>query len=339
MAESERVAGIYSEIQYRFDRQSIRNLRNFKKDLREVRESLDVIKRKARGVKGFGMGGRGQTQQAQKVAESTRRTSQYQQNNAHAARKGVAQYQKQNRLLQNSKKHAAAVNRAKQRETKASQQAAQYELKKQQTLKKQQQTMRRLASQGGGQGNQRNIQRLKNAQERLNRALRDGTMSLERYRSMSQRVNNTMRRQTMVAQQTSRSFTQLRTAIAGATGAFSAFAGGVAIQNIGGQFEDAGIMMETAMKDKAGEAMQFLLHQSRRLGIGATQSAKGFARYALAGQRLGFSFEEVKEQFLGVAEAATVFGLTQQEITGTIRALEQMAAKGQVKPLPDNNTR
>jgi len=158
-------------------------------------------------------------------------------------------------------------------------------------------------------------------QRKLNRAYKDGAILVGQYNNQSQRITRILQRQRAAVRETTMSFNQLRTAVAGATGAYSAFAGAAGIKQIGAGFESAQIMLETAVgAEEAGKMMEFLIDQSQRLGVGAVESAKGFARYSIAGKQMGFTTEQLQEQFLGVTEAATVFGLRQDEITGVIRA-------------------
>lgn len=371
MAESDRVAGIYSEVQYRFDPKSIKTLRKFKRDLMEVKDNIRAIKRLSKGnVKlGFSSKQAKVSQQVQRATEKTAKASsdeversakvwrmkekilknqvrearlQQQASQREVSRVGKVYKQRQKieqeqaRQSQREVDRAAKVWRMRQKITKEHLRQAQITA----NAKKQEMSMEaKIAAQRakvarmGGMGMQRgkitpaSLGRIRNAQERLNRAYRDGSISVSQFNTESQRLTGILQRQTRAAQRTSMSFNSMRTAIMGATGAYSGFAGVAGVKQIGGAFEDSAIMLETAFgsSSEAQEVMSFLIEQSERLGIGATESARGFARYALAGKRMGFTNEQLREQFLGVAEAATVFGLTQQEITGTIRALEQMA--------------
>lgn len=365
MAESDRVAGIYSEVQYRFDPKSIKTLRKFKRDLMEVKDNIRAIKRLSKGnVKlGFSSKQAKVSQQVQKAAKKTCGASKKVAENNLEGAKALGKQNKlresslktqirQSRVSENSRKkdmameakmaaqrevdRAAKVWRMRQKITKEHLRQAQITA----NAKKQEMSMEaKIAAQRakvarmGGMGMQRgkitpaSLGRIRNAQERLNRAYRDGSISVSQFNTESQRLTGILQRQTRAAQRTSMSFNSMRTAIMHATGAYSGFAGVAGIKQIGGKFEDAAIMLETAFgsSSEAQEIMGFLIEQSQRLGVGATEIAKGFARYSLAGKRMGFTNEQLREQFLGVAEAATVFGLTQQEITGTIRALEQMA--------------
>ena len=350
MAQSDRVAGIYSEIKYKFDPKSVKNLRRFKRDLMELKTNLRDIKKLVRGDVKIGF-----TAKNAKVTRQVAKQSKEVKKDTVDTAKMLG---KQNKLRENSlrlqantarKQKAAsdaAVTKAgkvwKQRqameEWMANQQRLQRESKKKELaieskIAAQRAKIARMSGVASDRGNitPSSLNRVRQAQERLNRAYRDGSISASQFNTQSQRLSGILQRQSRVAKETTMSFNQMRTAVAGATGAYSAFAGAAGVKNIGGAFEDAQIMLEAALgAEEAAETMGFLMEQSQRLGIGATESAKGFARFSLAGKHLGFTTQELQEQFLGIAEAATVFGLRQDEITGTIRALEQMMSKNQI---------
>lgn len=328
MAESDRVAGIYSEVQYRFDPKSIKTLRKFKRDLMEVKDNIRAIKRLSKGnVKlGFNTKQAKVSQQVQRATEKTNKATSDQ------VEKSAKVWRMKEKILKNQAREARLQKRSAQ--------VAENSTKKQMAMESKMAAQRAKMARMGGMGMQRgkitpaSLGRIRNAQERLNRAYRDGSISVSQFNTQSQRLTGILQRQTRTVQRSRMSFDSMRTAIMGATGAYSAFAGVAGVKQIGGAFESAQIMLDTALGAKEGaETMRFLTEQSQRLGIGATESAKGFARFALAGKQLGFTTEELKEQFLGITEAATVFGLRQEEIVGTIRALEQIMSKNQVMAL------
>lgn len=316
MAQSDRVAGIYSEIKYKFDPKSVKNLGKFKRDLMEVKQNLKDIKRIARGNVKIGFGAN-QAKVSKQVERSTKESTR----NVHDAAKALG---RQNKLRENSLKKQSQEARLQQRQSKLAVESKKKELAIESKINAQRAKVARMSGVASRQGGitPSSLNRARQAQERLNRAYRNGSISASQYSTQSQRLTGILQRQSRAAKETTMSFNQMRTAVAGATGAYSAFAGAAGVKNIGGAFEDASIMLETAFgsEAEADRIMGFLIDQSKRLGIGATETAKGFARYSLAGKQMGFTNEELQEQFLGVAEAATVFGLRQDEITGTIRA-------------------
>jgi len=325
MAESDRVAGIYSEVQYRFDPKSIKTLRKFKRDLMEVKDNIRAIKRLSKGnVKlGFSTKQAKVSQQVQRATEKTAKAS------SDEVERSAKVWRMKEKILKNQAREARLQKRSSQ--------IAENSQKKQLAMESKIAAQRAKVARMGGIGMQRgkitpaSLGRIRNAQERLNRAYRDGSISVSQFNTQSQRLTGILQRQTRTVQRSRMSFEQLRTAVASATGAYSAFAGAAGVKQIGGAFEDAAIMMETAMgAEQAASTLQFLTEQSQRLGIGVTETAKGFARYAIAAKEMGFTNEQMREQFLGIAESATVMGLRQEEITGVIRSFEQMASKGQI---------
>lgn len=315
MADSDRVAGIYSEIKYKFDRQSIQNLRKFKRDLMELKGTIKQIRNLTKKNITLGFNAKSAKVSGQ-VAKAARETTKQ-------AEDGIKALGKQNKLRESSLR----LERAQQKNQEKAERAQQAALKSRLNLEsKIKSTTAKFVRTREGVLDTADPNRIKiteRAMARLNRQYRDGKIATAQYSREAQELTRILTKNSQAAQKNTISFNKMRTAVASATGAYSAFAGAAGIKNIGGAFEDASIMLETALGSEAGDTLEFLIDQSKRLGVGAAESAKGFARFALAGKQLGFTTAELKEQFLGVAEAATVFGLRQDEITGVVRALEQ----------------
>jgi len=327
MAEQDRVAGIYSEVKYRFDKRSIQNLRKFKRDLMELKTNLKHIQKMSRKNVKIGFDSKN-AQVSERVAKASKKTNEQSQN----AAKSLG---KQNKLRENSLKLQTRQARQASQQAKVQQNAEKSRLATEKAIAAQQAKVARMSRGARGAGaDPKRVERLARMQMKLNNAYKDGAISARQFNSQSQRITNVLRRQQAAVRQNTMSFNQMRSAIAGATGAYSAFAGAAGISTVGGQFESARIMLETAVgAEQAGETMQFLIDQSKRLGIDAAASAKGFARYSLAGKQLGFTNEELQQQYLGLAESMVVFGLRQDEMLGVLRAAEQIMSKNQVMAL------
>jgi len=372
MADGDRVAGIYSEIKYKFDRRSIQNLRKFKRDLMELKNNLrsvqqmsrknvkigftannaKVSKQVAKAQKETAKASKDQVDRSAKVWRMKEKILKTQQREARVAKQAAEARSRQSvdrssrvwkqkeRILKEQERQSQAevsragkvykqrqkITREMARQKKLSGNAMRSERDIQDRMARNQAKLGRISDQSDGRVTERNLRAAQRAQERYNRKLRDGIITMGQYNRASQNVTEGLRRQGRAAKNTTMSFDRMRTSLAGATGAFSGFAGAVGIGAIGGQFESVQIMLETAMgAEDAASTMEFLIEQSQRLGVGAIETSKGFARYAIAGRKMGFTNEQLREQFLGVAEAATTFGLRQEEITGVIRSLEQMA--------------
>jgi len=396
MAGSDRVAGIYSEVKYRFDKKSLQTLRKFKNDMKELKGSLMAVQNLSKKKLGVGFDSNAAKVSTQVKKESVdtikalgkqnklRENSVKLQSSLARAKADESKKQAlasakalgaQNKLRENFNKEQAAAAR-KEAESVAKEAARrkkeeldsiralgaqnkmreksvrlQANLARKEALQRKvaenaarrardladrqamnQAKLARIAQGSNGKVTTDALRKAQVEQAKYNQQLRQGVITMGHYNRASQDIARGLREQARAARETTFSFNKMRTAIASATGAYSAYAGMTGVGSIGGGFESAEIMLETAMGgEEAKRTMEFLVEQSKRLGIGAAESARGFARYALAGKQMGFSMEEMREQFLGITEAATVFGLRQDEITGVVRALEQMASKGTIQ--------
>ena len=135
----------------------------------------------------------------------------------------------------------------------------------------------------------------------------------------------------MAAQKHTNTMKRLRSAIVSMTASYTAFSGGQFANQLGQDIQAAEIMFGTIFEERAPEAMNFMREQANRLGLELVANSKAFAKYAVAAGAAGFGLDEVKEQFLGVAEAGVVFGLSMEQQLGMIRAMEQIASKGTVQ--------
>ncbi len=113
---------------------------------------------------------------------------------------------------------------------------------------------------------------------------------------------------------------------------FALFAGGAAINRTGQEFQGmrAGMMAVSDDSKELEENLSFVREESQRLGLNLVQTSKDFVKlYAAAQGRV--SDEDIKKSFTGIVEAATVFQLTMDDTTGTIRAVQQMFSKEGIK--------
>lgn len=112
--------------------------------------------------------------------------------------------------------------------------------------------------------------------------------------------------------------------------AFALAAGGGAIIRTGQNFEAVNNTMLAVSEntEQAGENFEFVQQEAYRLGLGLTESAKGFAKMVAA--RGEMSLDDTKEAFKGVAEMSTLLGLSADESNRAINALQQMMSKGVV---------
>ncbi len=76
------------------------------------------------------------------------------------------------------------------------------------------------------------------------------------------------------------------------------------------------------------EEMNFLTEQSERLGINLLSTAGNYSQLAAATKDTNLEGHETREIFLGVAEASAALGLSAEDTTGMMRALNQIISKG-----------
>lgn len=120
--------------------------------------------------------------------------------------------------------------------------------------------------------------------------------------------------------------------------ATTAFAGW-GIKRVVGYIVDAGVEMDRFRRSMTAamgsvnsgkEAMKFLSDESNRLGLVFRTQVKGFQQLAAAAKGTKISQDDVKEAFLAISEASTVFQLSQEQNKFALYALQQMISKGVV---------
>ncbi len=113
-------------------------------------------------------------------------------------------------------------------------------------------------------------------------------------------------------------------------GAFAIAAGARNIVQVGQDFESVRntMLAVSSTAEESGENFKFVQEESYRLGLGLKESAKGFAKMAAA--RGDMSLEDTKQAFTGISEMSTLLGLSADESSRAINALQQMMSKGVV---------
>lgn len=112
--------------------------------------------------------------------------------------------------------------------------------------------------------------------------------------------------------------------------AFAVTAGVASATKIGQDFESIGNTMLAVSEnsDSAGTNMKFVRDEAYRLGLNLKESTKGYAKMLAA--RGNMSVADAKSSFTGVAEMSTLLGLSSEETSRTLTALQQMMSKGVV---------
>ena len=156
----------------------------------------------------------------------------------------------------------------------------------------------------------------------LNDQYRAGSLPLIQYNERMRQLTNSMRNQNAQSLTLIERLRSVRSQLL-----FAGLTGGMALKGIadtGKDLENTGIMMSTVFGDQVGPQMQFLRDQSNRLGISFKDSAKNFSQMMFAGQQAGMGMGDMQDIFLGITEASKVFGMSQDETAGSMRAIIQM---------------
>lgn len=89
---------------------------------------------------------------------------------------------------------------------------------------------------------------------------------------------------------------------------------------------EAGMLAASENAEVATENIGFLRKESKRLGFDLVETSKAFVKLAASASGK-VSNEDIKESFLGIVEAGRVFQLSTDDVTGSVRAIQQMFSK------------
>ncbi len=92
----------------------------------------------------------------------------------------------------------------------------------------------------------------------------------------------------------------------------------------------ASLKAVTGGSEAATRELAFLRELSDRLGVSLPETARAWLGFAAAARGTALEGERARQVFTAVAEAATVLGLSQEQLTGAFTALQQMMSKGVV---------
>lgn len=79
------------------------------------------------------------------------------------------------------------------------------------------------------------------------------------------------------------------------------------------------------------EAFAFVRAESERLGLSLPKAASEFAKMSAAARGTSLEGKGVRDIFSGISEAATVLGLSADDTSGALNAIQQMMSKGSVQ--------
>ena len=106
---------------------------------------------------------------------------------------------------------------------------------------------------------------------------------------------------------------------------------------IPGAIRDAGLEIE-ALEQRftfaagsialGAQNLQFVRQEAERLGISFQAAARGYSSLLAAARGTNVGVDETREIFLGIAEASAVLRLSQDEVAGALRAVQQIMSKG-----------
>jgi len=81
----------------------------------------------------------------------------------------------------------------------------------------------------------------------------------------------------------------------------------------------------------AGENFTYVKNVAEGLGLSLVETATGFSSFAAAAKGTALEGQDARDVFEAVAQASAVMGLSSDQTTGALRALEQMISKGNVQ--------
>ena len=166
-------------------------------------------------------------------------------------------------------------------------------------------------------------------QRELAKGTRQGTEAFKDQKAALNRLARqyrTMQRETLGLSTAQKGLTDsTRNMIRSYASLFALFEGTQAINHVVTSLEGAQAAMKLTADTTEGVAanMNFVTEESARLGLNIGETAKAFVRLASAAKGK-LELEDVKEIFLGTAEAATVSQLSQDDMAGALRAVVQI---------------
>ncbi|HGM5608791.1 tape measure protein [Serratia sp. IR-2025] len=174
----------------------------------------------------------------------------------------------------------------------------------------------------------------------LTRQFHAGKIAVGEYNAAVSKLQTNMRKQGRVGMKgqtlpVTAKVTKLDTSmIEGAKGAITiaaTVAVGKSIMTAGQDLQsmESGLTAVTGSADKAAKEMQYLRDQSNRLGLDLIKVGKDYTSF-YAAAKSSMSDGQVRNLFEGVSEYGTVLGASADEQSRALKALNQMASKGQI---------
>jgi tape measure domain-containing protein len=108
-------------------------------------------------------------------------------------------------------------------------------------------------------------------------------------------------------------------------------AAGNEVVDLAKRFDSLRATFSVVFGGNATKEFTFVREEAGRLGLNVLDLAKSYASLSQATKGTTISQEQVREVFLGVAGAAAKLQLSQDDVAGSLRAIEQIASKGKVQ--------
>lgn len=83
--------------------------------------------------------------------------------------------------------------------------------------------------------------------------------------------------------------------------------------------------------DFAGQDFEYVREVSDKLGLSLLSTASDFSKFAAATKGTALEGEQARQVFESIAQASAVMGLSTEQTSGALKALEQMVSKGTVQ--------
>ena len=91
------------------------------------------------------------------------------------------------------------------------------------------------------------------------------------------------------------------------------------------------LVAATGSQQAAGREMAFVSAEADRLGLVLKDAGQAYARLSAASRGTSLAGQQTRDIFSAIAESSTVLGLSAEETTGTLKALQDMISKGTVQ--------
>ena len=90
------------------------------------------------------------------------------------------------------------------------------------------------------------------------------------------------------------------------------------------------LQVGTGSAKGAADALEFVRNESQRLGLDLASSAEQFAKLSAAARGTSLEGKATRDIFTSVAQASTAMGLSAEQTSGALLAIQQMISKGNV---------